>query len=125
MICLKLQFSQCNNELLTAVQSSASAGHSDQTQITRSSHRGRASSGTDSIEWPDRRFWIVQTWVTRDFSLIAFFCKWYKVSRPSSAYSPCGHVSRWKIWGASLLDYSVTYCSKLSSTLYAIELTPL
>jgi len=58
MICLKLQFSQCNNELLTAVQSPASAAHSDQTQITRSSHRGRASSGTDSIEWPDCRFWI-------------------------------------------------------------------
>jgi len=51
MICLKLQFGQCNNERLTAVQSPAA--HSDQTQITRSSHRGRAPSGMDSIEWPD------------------------------------------------------------------------
>ena len=52
-ICLKLQFGQCNNERLTAVQSPASAANSDQTQITRSSHCGRAPSGTDSIERPD------------------------------------------------------------------------
>jgi len=47
---LKLQFGQCNNERLTAVQSPASAAHSDQTQITRSSHRGRVPRGTDSIK---------------------------------------------------------------------------
>jgi len=56
MICLKLQFGQCNNKRLTAVQSPASAAHSDQTLITRSSHCGRAPRGTDSIEWPDFEF---------------------------------------------------------------------
>jgi len=50
---LKVQFGQCNNERLTAMQLPASVAHSDQTQVTRSSHRGRAPSGTDAIEWLD------------------------------------------------------------------------
>jgi len=67
-IYLKLQIGQCNNERLTAVQSPASAAHSDQTQITSSSHHDRAPSGTDSIEWPD-----FELFRTRNINVIAFF----------------------------------------------------
>ena len=52
---------------MTDVQSAASAAHSNQTQITRSSHCGRAPRGMDSIERHD-------SGVTRDFNIIAFFC---------------------------------------------------
>jgi len=87
---LKLQFGQCNNERLTAVQSPASAAHSDQAQITRSSHRGRAPRGTDSIECPDfELFRGSNTWVQRN-CILSCQTKWSKLSRPS--FSPCGDV---------------------------------